>query len=151
MPLALRPVADAELPDWAQASYRFYVTDLVTHGGMSQEDAEAKARRDQADLLAGKRPGPGHHLFFIEEDGAVVGRLWFAEREFGIWLYQIDIDEDKRGRGLGRAGMKLFEDEARRLGGNELWLNVSGGNDVARSLYRSLGYGEMSVHMSKKL
>jgi GNAT superfamily N-acetyltransferase len=149
--LALRPVSDSELGEWAQASYRFYVTDLVAHAGMSQEDAEAKARRDQADLLAGKRPSPGHHLFFIEEDGVVVGRLWFAEREFGLWLYQIDIDEDKRGRGLGRAGMQLLEDEARRLGVDELWLNVSGGNDVARSLYRSLGYGEKSVHMSKKL
>lgn len=151
MPLALRRVRDDELADWAQASYRFYVTDLVEHAGMSQAAAEAKARSDQADALAGKKPGAGHHLFFLEEDGVVVGRLWFAEREFGIWLYQIDIDDEQRGRGLGREAMRLFEDEARRLGATEIWLNVHGGNAVARSLYSSLGYGEASVHMTKKL
>jgi ribosomal protein S18 acetylase RimI-like enzyme len=151
VPLALRRVRDDELADWAQASYDFYVTDLVAHAGMSQDAAEAKARADQADALAGKPPSPGHHLFFIEEDGAVVGRLWFAEREVGIWLYQIDIDDEQRGRGLGREAMDLFEEKVRELGGSEVWLNVHGGNDVARSLYRSRGYGEVSVHMSKKL
>lgn len=151
MTLALRRVRDDELADWAQASYRFYVTDLVAHAGMSQEAAEAKARHDQADLLAGKKPGAAQHLFFVEEDGVVVGRLWFAERDVGIWLYQVDIDEEQRGRGLGREAMRLFEDEVRRLGGTEIWLNVNGANVVARSLYTSLGYGEVSVHMSKRL
>lgn len=151
MPITLRRVRDDELAEWVQASYRFYVTDLVAHAGMSQEAAEAKARSDQADMLAGKKPGAGHHLFFVEEDGVVVGRLWFAERELGIWLYQVDIDDEQRGRGLGREAMRLFEDEARRLGGTEIRLNVNGDNVVARSLYSSLGYGEASVHMSKRL
>jgi len=152
VPISLRPVRDDELPDWVQASYRFYVTDLVAHAGMSQADAEAKAKADQADMLAGKKPGPEQHLYVIEEDGAVVGRLWFAEREPGFfWLYQIDLDPGVRGRGLGREAMQLFEAEARRLGAAEVWLNVNGGNVVARSLYRSLGWAEASVHMTKRL
>ena len=151
MPLTLRRVRDDELGAWAQASFDFYVTDLVAHAGMSRDAAEAKARSDQADMLAGKKPSAEQHLFFVEENGVTVGRLWFAERDFGIWLNQIDIDESQRGRGLGREAMRLFEDEARRLGATEVWLNVNGGNAVARSLYTSLGYGEASVHMSKKL
>jgi GNAT superfamily N-acetyltransferase len=151
VPIALRPVRDDELPEWVQASYRFYVTDLVAHAGMARADAEAKARADQADMLAGKKPGPEQHLYVVEEDGAVVGRLWFAERGEGFWLYQIDIDEEQRGRGLGREAMQLFEAEARRLGASEVWLNVNGGNVVARSLYRSLGWAEASVHMTKRL
>jgi hypothetical protein len=47
--------------------------------------------------------------------------------------------------------MQLFEDEARRRGHSQVGLTVLGGNDVARSLYRSLGYAERAVFMSKDL
>jgi ribosomal protein S18 acetylase RimI-like enzyme len=47
--------------------------------------------------------------------------------------------------------MYAFEDAARKLGAAEVYLNVHGGNDVALSLYRSLGYDEQSVHMRKAL
>lgn len=42
--------------------------------------------------------------------------------------------------------------EGRGSRGHEsMTLNVWGGNDVARGLYRSLGYVEESVHMRKRL
>jgi ribosomal protein S18 acetylase RimI-like enzyme len=47
--------------------------------------------------------------------------------------------------------MLLFEDEARARGISDLGLTVLGGNDIARSLYRSLGYSERAVFMSKTL
>ena len=47
--------------------------------------------------------------------------------------------------------MLAFEERARELGAEKVTLNVFGGNDVARSLYRSLGYVEESVHMRKRL
>jgi ribosomal protein S18 acetylase RimI-like enzyme len=45
--------------------------------------------------------------------------------------------------------MVALEDEVRALGFDRVALNVWGGNAVARGLYRSLGYAEDSVHMSK--
>jgi ribosomal protein S18 acetylase RimI-like enzyme len=66
-------------------------------------------------------------------------------------LYEIELDEHVRGRGLGREAMVAFEERARELGARNITLNVFGGNEVARSLYRSLGYVEQSVHMSKRL
>jgi RimJ/RimL family protein N-acetyltransferase len=47
--------------------------------------------------------------------------------------------------------MLAFEALARELGADRVTLNVFGGNEVARSLYRSLGYVEESVHMRKRL
>ena len=47
--------------------------------------------------------------------------------------------------------MRLFEEEARRRGLSRTNLTVLGGNEVARSLYRSLGYVERAVFMSKDL
>jgi ribosomal protein S18 acetylase RimI-like enzyme len=47
--------------------------------------------------------------------------------------------------------MRLAEDEARGRGIDRIELNVFGGNDVARGLYRSLGYVETAAQMRKDL
>jgi ribosomal protein S18 acetylase RimI-like enzyme len=47
--------------------------------------------------------------------------------------------------------MQLAEVEARSHGLPRIALNVFGGNEVARNLYRSLGYAETSVQMAKDL
>jgi ribosomal protein S18 acetylase RimI-like enzyme len=47
--------------------------------------------------------------------------------------------------------MLLAEDEARARGLGRVELNVFGGNEVARDLYRSLGYRESAVQMAKDL
>jgi ribosomal protein S18 acetylase RimI-like enzyme len=47
--------------------------------------------------------------------------------------------------------MLLAEDEARRRGCVRVVLNVFAGNEVARGLYRSLGYDESAVLMVKRL
>jgi ribosomal protein S18 acetylase RimI-like enzyme len=86
-----------------------------------------------------------------DERGDPIGRVFFAERAAGMWLYEIELDEAVRGRGLGREAMLAFEARARELGAEKVTLNVFGGNDIARSLYRSLGYVEESVQMGKRL
>ena len=45
--------------------------------------------------------------------------------------------------------MRLAEEEARRLGRQRIKLNVFARNAVARALYLSLGFEEMSIQMSK--
>ena len=50
-----------------------------------------------------------------------------------------------------RQAMELLEAEVRADGLPGIDLNVWGGNDLARSLYRSLGFEERAVFMSKEL
>ncbi|HEX5799326.1 MAG TPA: GNAT family N-acetyltransferase, partial [Gaiellaceae bacterium] len=85
----------------------------------------------------------------VEAGGTTVGSVFLGLRDGGAWLYDITIAEAERGRGYGRAAMVALEDEVRALGFDRVALNVWGGNAVARGLYRSLGYTEDSVHMSK--
>ena len=47
--------------------------------------------------------------------------------------------------------MELAEIEARSHGLRRISLNVFGANEVARNLYRALGYVETSVQMAKDL
>jgi ribosomal protein S18 acetylase RimI-like enzyme len=95
----------------------------------------------------------GHWLFVVEADGRAVGCLWFAERDMdgrpSAYLYDIQIDEDARGHGHGWAAMLVFEREAAERGLHHLSLNVFGGNAPARGLYRSLGWAEAAITMTK--
>jgi ribosomal protein S18 acetylase RimI-like enzyme len=144
-----------EYQRFADRSRQGYIDDMVEHGGMLRSAAEAKADRDFALVLPDGLETPGHWIFVVEADGLAVGVLWFAERVMDgrttAYLYDIHIDAGQEGRGHGRAAMLAFEQEASRRGLTHLSLNVFGGNERARGLYRSLGYGETSVQMSKQL
>ncbi|APE27461.1 GNAT family N-acetyltransferase [Aurantiacibacter gangjinensis] len=50
-----------------------------------------------------------------------------------------------RGKGVGRALMQAVEAEALKRGACKVTLEVLGGNDTAKALYRSCGYGDYSL------
>ncbi|MDH4178848.1 MAG: GNAT family N-acetyltransferase, partial [Thermoleophilia bacterium] len=119
------------------------------------EAARDKAESDFARLFPDGLASPGVVLHAVEEEGERVGHVVFAEEERHgrrcAWLYEIWIDADVRGRGIGRRVIELFEAEVRARGLPRIELNVFGGNAVARGLYRSLGYDEVAVVMEKEL
>ncbi len=149
--IALRPLREEEYADWDAAHRAEYSRGLIAHVGMSREDAEAKVERDVAGVLPDGFATPGTRIWAVEDDGRRVGAVFVGLRDAGAWLYDITIDEPERGRGVGRAAMTALEDELRALGNTTVRLNVWGGNEVARGLYRSLGWIEESVHMRKQL
>ena len=154
MTLRLRTLVDAELAEFVEACRSEYVTGLVEQARLPPDFAARKAERDLA-AYEGVIP-QGHSFYWIESDGERIGRLWFEERESArvgriAWLYEVEIDPPFRGRGYGRIAMQLLEDNVRARGIPEIALNVWGGNDLARSLYRSEGYFERSVEMAKVL
>ena len=158
MDIALRPLRVDELADFLARGQVSYARDMVDQAGIPEEAAQAKSAHDWTSLLPEGLASPGQHLFALEDtaSGERVGDLWFAERDsdFGdkaAFIYSIEIFEEFRGRGLGRQAMLALEDEVRRRGLARIALNVFGGNDVARSLYRSVGYAETAVFMSKAL
>ena len=157
MPLRLRPLREDELPAFIEHNRRAYERELVTQAGLSPEQAAAKTATDWARLFPGGKVASGNELFAVEDgSGERVGDLWFVERESDgggkvLYVYSIEIAPEHRGRGLGREATLLFEDEARVRGISETRLTVLGGYDIARSLYRSLGYRERAVFMSKDL
>ena len=158
MDLALRPLREDELADYTTRGRVSYARDMADQGGIPEEAARLKAEQDWAKLLPEGLASSGQFLFALEDKatGERVGDLWFAERdsEFGgkaAFIYAIEIFEEFRGRGFGRQAMALLEDEVRSRGLGRIALNVFGGNDIARGLYRSVGYTETAVFMSKEL
>jgi ribosomal protein S18 acetylase RimI-like enzyme len=155
MTVVFRPLRDDELADWQAAHVEWYAADLHEHGNMAEPAAQAKAVADLRTLLPAGLETPGHVLLAVEAGGERVGSVWYAVRDDGggehAYLFAIEIDEARRGQGLGRAAMLALEDDVRRRGLARLSLNVFGGNERARALYRSLGFAESSVHMDKDL
>jgi ribosomal protein S18 acetylase RimI-like enzyme len=154
--LRLRPLRDDELPAFVEHGRAAYARELETQAGLPAARAQTKAEADWARLLPGGAVPAGNHLYVVEdaETGGRIGELWWAEREGDAaektaFVYSIEVAPENRGRGYGRETMLLFEEDARARGITALALTVLGGNEVARSLYRSLGYAERAVHMAK--
>ncbi|MGZ6372834.1 MAG: N-acetyltransferase family protein [Candidatus Limnocylindria bacterium] len=153
--LGLRPLRPDEYDAWRRTVTDGYAADIEASGDTPRDAARTKAEQDMATVLAEGLATAGHAVFVVERDAEPVGRLWVAERAIDgrrvLYVYDVEIDEGHRGEGLGRAAMLLAEDEARARGIGRIELNVFGGNSVARSLYRSLGYTERAVSMGKDL
>jgi ribosomal protein S18 acetylase RimI-like enzyme len=155
--IRLRPLGPDEYDAFLDAARDEYARDLVANGGRSTEGARAKAEDDVRELLPDGLETAGQHLEVIVdgETGESVGRLWYGERDGPggrhIYLYEIAVHDEHRGKGVGRAAMLELEDEARALGHDEVRLNVFGRNAVARRMYRSLGFDEVAVEMTKHL
>ena len=144
---------ETAIPGWLDRARAAYVADLVA-SGIGEAAAARTAAEQQAAAFPDGRPADGHVLFDVVVDGDEVGYLWTGPRaaddDDHWWVWDIEIDEAWRGRGVGRAAMELAEDEARSRGCIEIGLSVIADNP-ARHLYESLGYREASVRMRKPL
>jgi ribosomal protein S18 acetylase RimI-like enzyme len=153
--VTLRPMTDVEFDAWLPSVRVGYAEDLTTNGGINPAAARVKAEADTAQLFPGGQPSPEQLVFVIEAGSERVGELWLAEREEQLrrvlWVYDLRVGERYRGRGFARAAMEFAEQEAGRRGLTHVALNVFGGNEAARGLYRSLGYREDAVSMSKRV
>jgi ribosomal protein S18 acetylase RimI-like enzyme len=150
----IRPLREDEYDAFVGRGLAFYVNDMVA-AGVDRAVAQAKADRDLPQILPQGLATPDHSMYAIEDEGRFAGYLWLCDRDselgHSLFVYAIEIDEEFRGRGLGRAAMVFAEEEAKRLGIAKVALNVFGGNEVARRLYRSLGYQETAIHMEKRV
>jgi GNAT superfamily N-acetyltransferase len=145
-----------EVPGFIERSEAGYAQQLEEFAFMDTERARTKSRADHESLFPEGRPVEGLLVFVVEDaaSGETLGRAMYTERPARsgtAWLYDIELEQHARGRGLGRRTLELVEADALRRGFARLELNVFGGNEVARSLYRSSGYRELAVTMGKPL
>ncbi len=139
---------------WLDRARAAYVADLIATG-VGEAAASRTAAEQQAAAFPDGRPANGHVVFEVVVDGEEAGQLWIGPRAPDDydhwWVWDIEIDEAWRGRGVGRAAMELVEREARARGAIEIGLSVTAENSPARHLYESLGYRQIAVRMRKPL
>jgi ribosomal protein S18 acetylase RimI-like enzyme len=157
MTINLRVMTPEEFVPYEDADAHTYAENMVRAGFWSSEGAFNKAKSIHANLLS-EGVHTKNHLFFVIEDAQTseaMGVIWlFIDRETqppSGFIYDLLLQADYRGRGLGKQAMLALEKKAKELGLASLALNVFEGNTVAKSLYTSLGYEVRSLNMSKIL
>jgi ribosomal protein S18 acetylase RimI-like enzyme len=151
----VRPMTQDEFEAWEVAEVAAYAADLARSTGADPQEALRLAADQHDDLLPDGLATDGMHLLrVLDADGEPVGVLWVGphpRRSDAGWVYDVHIDEPRRGEGLGRAAMLAAEGVAVDAGWTALGLNVFGHNPRARGLYDSLGYEVASTSMVKPL
>ena len=143
----------ADLTAWLAQTNAEYIEERVASGD-TLEEARANAYASVERTFPGGVISPKQRVGRLVLAGEVVGELWvgqFGEDPERWWVWNVRINEQSRGRGLGRRAMLLAEDLARAGGAVTIGLNVFAHNAVARNLYTSLGYREAAIQMRKDL
>lgn len=153
MALVLQPMTATDFAAWSEQSVAGYAAEKVCSGEWTAATALDLARESFAKILPQGFNTADHYFYLVidEANGHRCGHLWFARQGESAYLYDIAIAAEFRGKGHGRATMRLFESAASKLGLRSLRLHVFGHNRVARSLYESLGYETTDLWMRKQL
>jgi GNAT superfamily N-acetyltransferase len=152
----LRPMREPEFDRYLDDSLKEYATYVARNHAIPIGAARARADASTAEILPEGLHTQGHRFWVAElVTGEHVGELWLGFRRLDdldiVWVYDVRVDEELRGRGYGRQIMEAADDLAREMGGERLGLNVFGDNPRARGLYESLGFVEISRQMRKML
>lgn len=154
MTVRLEPWPSESFPEWLAERQETY-TDERVRAGEERSVAEKIAAESMGRYFPNGRTAEGHAVFAVVVDDVSRGMLWVGPHPDGTvgaaWIWDIEIYEEFRGAGHGRAAMSAAEDWARSAGYTTLALNVFGFNTAARNLYESLGFEPTSIRMQKSL
>lgn len=155
--VTLRKMTESEFGYFRAKLVTEYAAANVSAGRWSAEEAEEKSAAQTEELLPQGVDTPRVLVMIAENsDGERIGHVWVGlDRQGtasgGAWIYDIEVAENHRGKGYGRAILHAAEQETLKNGVNSIGLNVFGTNTVARSLYESAGYEITAQQMQKKI
>ncbi|MFG3036536.1 GNAT family N-acetyltransferase [Streptomyces sp. NPDC048330] len=153
--IEVRPMTEDEYGRWEARAKAGFAQSWIDRG-VPEEQARTKAEDSHRRYLPEGLATPGVAIHVVVREGRPAGFLWTGriELEPGRWaafVYDIEVEEDQRGRGLGRALMLLAERVASEAGETRIGLHVFAGNTPAIRLYESLGYRTTRVNSAKEL
>ncbi|HEV7183951.1 MAG TPA: GNAT family N-acetyltransferase [Leifsonia sp.] len=146
-----------EFAEWQTAIAEEFAAAQIAAGNWEPEGAVQRAIDANAQMLPNGLSTPRMLILRgITGDGEAIGRVWVGlDHPRGApntaFLHDIEVDEQCRGRGLGRDLLAAVESTVRDAGIGALELNVFGGNVTAVHLYESTGYEVTTQQMRKRL
>ncbi|GGY65135.1 hypothetical protein GCM10010363_53200 [Streptomyces omiyaensis] len=100
-----------------------------------------------AETVAGWSRDPDSHAYVLTDGTELLGygEVWHDHEEDEAELARIVVAPDARGRGLGRALVRLLLAEARAAGFAEVFLRVHPNNAGALRCYEGAGFGRVDA------
>ena len=107
-------------------------------------DTTKYSEQEQAEIIRDDR-----NPIFVYDDGKILGHAFCQLTEVSnhpllqdaktLYIDDICVDEQVRGRHIGQALYQYVRDYAKSIGCHNITLNVWEGNDAAISFYRNMG------------
>ena len=121
-----------------------YALDAMGGGAPLSDDV-----RERLVPALAAQPGAFSILAYVGDEpvglaNCFTGFSTFAARPL-VNIHDLYVDSRFRGAGIGRALFTRIETVARDLGACKVTLEVLSGNDRAKALYASLGYGDYAL------
>lgn len=135
---------------WSANIWKVYREELI-RAGASDAAADENIRENIKELMPDGKLVAGNYVFDVMKDEERVGHVWLNEKNSEWFIYDIEVFEQYRGKGLGRETMQAIEAHIRSKGGEVIGLSVFGFNKVAQKLYETEGYEVTRLSMQKKL
>ncbi|MET9662128.1 GNAT family N-acetyltransferase [Streptomyces sp. NPDC006510] len=150
-----REMTADEFAAWQRTSVESYAESWIGQG-VPAEQAMHKSRADHARNLPDGLDTAGMHFHVLVVGGTVVGHVWVSVREDDDgeptgFVFDVEVDEEYRGRGHGRALMWQAEHITLAAGVRRLGLHVFAANTPALRLYESLGFRTTYYNLAKNL
>lgn len=146
----LQPMSAERYAFWHKNIWKLYFDELV-QAGFSESYAKENCNQGIENSMPGGKLAPNNFAFEIVHEEKSVGVVWLVKQDDEWSIYDIDIDETHRGKGLGRKTMKAIEQYVADQNGTAINLSVFGFNHIARKLYETEGYETVRIQMKKKL
>lgn len=150
--MQFRVMDDTTFEDYMATSAVSYARDRMRTDRISEPDALRFVAEQRSAILTQGMNTPDHYFYglFDEDRNVVVGRVWLylSQKKHAAFLYDIVIFEDQRRKGYGQSAIAGLREMCKLYDVPQLWLNVFGHNESARSFYESLGFEVSALHLS---
>lgn len=150
--IILKPIDEKTYEEFFVKMVKLYAEESITAGRWNEDNALELAREESTKLLPKKDKTKDNYLFNIMNDSKVVGYIWAGcndPKRNEVFIYAFEISEEYRGKGFGKKGFSLMEEELKKLGFSIIKLHVFEQSKVAINLYNSVGYKQVSRIMKK--
>jgi ribosomal protein S18 acetylase RimI-like enzyme len=116
-------------------------SDLETLTNVAPDVFDQPVRKDLAREFL---EDPRHHLAAATHDGRIVGfasavHYLHPDKEPELWINEVGVAPDHRGRGIGERLLRAMLHHGRQLGCREAWVLAERDNEPAMRLYGSVG------------
>lgn len=132
-----------------------YAQEHVRAGNWSKENALKNAQQQFEQLLPDGSQTENQYLLTVMKANESIGILWLyvksTKHDTEGFIYDIELDDDQRGKGYGTLVMTKLEEFAKTKGVSRVGLHVFAHNKDALALYEKMGYEVASYNLTKRI
>lgn len=139
--------------DYIEQSITQFAEESVRAGNLDKTQALKKAEDQFSKLLPDGLNTENHQLLSIFHNNRHIGMLWLHIKWTHLgkeaFIYDFLINEDFRGKGMGKKSMSALDTYAHKVGLKKISLHVFAHNQRAVHLYQKMGYEFTNHHMAR--